>query len=113
MRIIPDLLKSGNLVPFKKRRGKYNIPGTAPENQVSMDRVDSDLSQEEQGYIRHYLGYADALIRSAEENAPLAPPEDGLAESAVMIEEPREEQPPPAVTNEPGSDKQDSSEKAA
>ena len=33
-----------------------------------MDRVDPDLSPEEQSYVRHYLGYADALMRSAEEN---------------------------------------------
>jgi hypothetical protein len=67
MRIIPDQLKSKNLVPFKRRQGKYNIPGMAREKQISMDHVDSDLSPEEQGYIRHYLGYADALIRSAEQ----------------------------------------------
>lgn len=54
-------------MPFKKRQGKYNIPGMARENPISMDRVDTDLSPEEQGYIRHYLGYADALLRSAED----------------------------------------------
>jgi hypothetical protein len=91
MRIIPDQLKSKNLVPFKKRHGRYNIPGIASENQVSMDRVDSDLSTEEQGYIRHYLGYADALIRSAEETAPLALPEEDLAASPLMINERRQE----------------------
>ena len=63
----------------------------ASENQVSMDRVDSDLSTEEQGYIRHYLGYADALIRSAEETAPLALPEEELAASSLMINERRQE----------------------
>jgi len=78
MRLIPDQLNSKNLVPFRKRRGRYKIPGIAPENKVSMDRVDPDLSQEEQIYVRHYLGYADAFMRAAEEN-PLAEP--GTADS--------------------------------
>jgi hypothetical protein len=69
MRIISDQLRSKNLVPFKKRHGRYNILGMTSENQVLMDRVDPDLSPEEQSYVRHYLGYADALMRSAEENA--------------------------------------------
>jgi hypothetical protein len=76
MRIIPDQLKSRNLVPFKKRHGRYKIPGMTPEHQVSLDRIDSDLSPEEQGYIRHYLGYADALLRSAEQNAASEPQEE-------------------------------------
>ena len=80
MRIIPDQLRSKNLVPFKKRPGRYNIPGMTTENQVLMDRVDPDLSAEEQSYVRHYLGYADALIRSAEENASLEPGGAGLEE---------------------------------
>jgi hypothetical protein len=100
MRIIPDQLKSRNLVPFKRRHGKYNIPGMTSENQVSMDRVDPDLSPEEQGYVRHYLGYADALIRSAEENASLD------QEEQIPLD-----RPPADVTNEPGSE--DHSEKAA
>lgn len=122
MRIIPDQLKSKNLVPFKKRHGRYNIPGMTSENQVSMDRVDSDLSTEEQGYIRHYLGYADALIRSAED-APLALPEEELNESSMMIkdrrQEPPKEQPPPeepaaaVVIEELESSKGDSAHKAA
>ena len=69
MRIIPDQLNSKNLVPFRKRRGRYKIPGMATENHVSMERVDPDLSQEEQSYVRHYLGYADAFIRATEESA--------------------------------------------
>ena len=75
MRIIPDQLRSKNLVPFKKRHGRYKIPGMTPENHVLMDRVDADLNTEEQTYVRHYLGYADALIRSAEENAEPEPSE--------------------------------------
>jgi len=106
MRIIPDQLKSRNLVPFKKRHGRYNIPGMTRENEVSMDHVDADLSPEEQGYVRHYLGYADALIRSAEENAPLESREGDS--SAMSID-----QPPAEGTNEPRSDKKNPREKAA
>jgi hypothetical protein len=87
MRIIPDQLRSRNLVPFKKRQGKYNIPGMATENPISMDDVDPGLSPEEQGYIRHYLGYADALLRSANENAPPEPQEDELQLTGIVIEE--------------------------
>ena len=70
MRQIPDQLKSGNLVPFKKRNGRYKIPGLASEHEVLMDRVDADLSPEEQGFIRHYLGYADSFLRSNEHIVP-------------------------------------------
>jgi hypothetical protein len=70
MRTIPDQLNSRNLVPFKKRHGKYNIPGMTSEHEVLMDRVDADLSPEEQGFIRHYLGYADAFLRSVEHIVP-------------------------------------------
>jgi hypothetical protein len=70
MRTIPDQLKSRNLVPFKKRHGRYKIPGMTSEHEVLMDRVDTDLSPEEQGFIRHYLGYADAFLRSVEHLVP-------------------------------------------
>jgi hypothetical protein len=80
MRIIPDQLRSKNLVPFKKRHDRYKIPGMTSKDEVLMDRVDPDLSPEEQSYVRHYLGYADALIRKAEENPS---PEPGEAASLV------------------------------
>ena len=70
MRTIPDQLKSRNLVPFKKGPGRYKIPGVASELDVLMDRVDTDLSPEEQGFIRHYLGYADTLLQSTEYIVP-------------------------------------------
>jgi hypothetical protein len=72
MRIIPDQLKSRNLVPFKKGPGRYKIPGLTSENEVPMDRVDTDLSPEEQGFIRHYLSYADTLLQNTE-YIPLQP----------------------------------------
>jgi len=80
MRQIPDQLKSRNLVPFKKLNGKYNLPGTASENEDVMARVDTDLSPEEQGFIRHYLGYADAFLRSVEYMAP-EPQEEAVAQN--------------------------------
>ena len=92
MRIIPDQLRSKNLVPFKKRHGRYKIPGMTTENQVLMDRVDPDLSAEEQSYVRHYLGYADALIRSAEENASSESGEAGM-EGVGESEESDEDEP--------------------
>ena len=116
MRIIPDQLRSKNLVPFKKRHGRYKIPGVTTENQVLMDRVDPDLSAEEQTYVRHYLGYADALIRSAEENASSEPGEAGLEEGAG--ESDGDEQARPAETasilmDEPSPDEDDLPMRAA
>jgi hypothetical protein len=80
MRTIPDQLKSRNLVPFKKRNGRYNIPGMTSEHEALMDRVDADLSPEEQGFIRHYLGYADAFLRSTE-HIPPEPREEPIAQN--------------------------------
>jgi hypothetical protein len=77
MRQIPDQLKSRNLVPFKKRNGRYNIPGVASEHEALMD---ADLSPEEQGFIRHYLGYADAFLRSVEHIVP-EPREEHVAQN--------------------------------
>jgi hypothetical protein len=99
MRIIPDQLKSKNLVPLKKRPGRYKIPGMTSENEVLMDRVDPDLSAEEQTYVRHYLGYADALIRKAEENASpdleeVGVPENTQSTSTLSPEERLKEQLP-------------------
>ncbi|HEX3095368.1 MAG TPA: hypothetical protein VHW72_22200 [Candidatus Angelobacter sp.] len=85
MRTIPDQLKSRNLVPFKKRNGRYNIPGMTSEHEVLMDRVDADLSPEEQGFIRHYLGYADAFLRSVEHIVP-EPLEGPVAQNVAQNE---------------------------
>jgi hypothetical protein len=80
MRPIPDQLKSRNLVPFKKRDGRYNIPGMASEHEALMERVDTDLTPEEEGFIRHYLGYADAFLRSVEHIVP-EPREEPVAQN--------------------------------
>ena len=93
MRVIPDQLKSKNLVPFRKRRGRYKIPGMTTENEVLMNRVDADLSPEEQTYVGHYLGYADALIRAADENATPEPGEADSPESVSSAEESLKHQP--------------------
>src|SRR5512140_2592743 len=93
MRIIPDQLRSKNLVPFRKRHGRYNIPGMTSENQILMDRVDPDLSPEEQSYVRHYLGYADALMRSVEEN-PLTERSELVGGVLSSEDQLREQQPP-------------------
>lgn len=101
MRIIPDQLRSKNLVPFKKRTGRYNIPGMTSENEILMDRVDADLSPEEQTYVRHYLGYADALIKGAEDNVSPEPSEASAPERALSSEDRLKErlkQQPPADT---------------
>lgn len=122
MRIIPDQLRSKNLVPFKKRNGRYKIPGMTSENEVLMDRVDPDLSPEEQSYVRHYLGYADALMRSVEEN-PLPersevsasgsalPSEDQLR--AQLEQQPPADQPPANPLNESGAATKDHPVRAA
>ena len=57
-------------MPFKKRDGRYNIPGMASEHEALMERVDADLTPEEEGFICHYLGYADAFLRSVEHIVP-------------------------------------------
>jgi len=111
MRIIPDQLKSKNLVPFRKRHGRYKIPGMTSENEVLMDRVDTDLSPEEQSYVRHYLGYADALIRMTEESAlteptPESAPPEATAQGApalriVSVEDEQKQEPSAAMGNRP------------
>ena len=106
MRTIPDQLKSRNLVPFKQRNGKFNLPGTASEHEILMDRVDTDLSPEEQGFIRHYLGYADALLRSVEYLAP-EPREEAVAQNEVA-QNGREE-----VTEQPAQAKENPTIKVA
>jgi hypothetical protein len=81
-----DQLKSRNLVPFKKPRGRYNIPGLTSEQDALIDRIAPDLSSEEQGFIRHYLGYADIFLRNVEESESASqkrvfPPSESPAES--------------------------------
>ena len=62
-----DHLDSKNFVPFKKRRHTYNLPVLTKraEEQV-IDEVDPDLRPEEQGFVRHYLAYADVMLKNSE-----------------------------------------------
>jgi hypothetical protein len=91
-----DPLHSQNLVPFKKRRGPYHIPGLTGENEEHALDVDHDLSRDEERYIRHYLGYADALLKSAPKEGSESPEEHPQEESplpnTIAAETPESEQ---------------------
>lgn len=114
MRTIPDQLKSRNLVPFKKRHGRYKIPGLTSEHEVLIDPVDTDLSPEEQGFIRRYLGYADAFLRSVEHimPEPLEPPVAPL-KGPVTHEEVAAQNQTEEVTERPASQPANPANKAA
>ena len=60
-------LDSKDFVPFKKRRNTYKLPVLTKraEEQV-IDEVDPDLRPEEQGFVRHYLAYADVMLKNSE-----------------------------------------------
>jgi hypothetical protein len=72
IREMMDHLNSSKLVPFKRRRNGYHLPGLQKEAEEQViDEVDPELRPEEQGFVRHYLGYADVLLKSSEaEEAP-------------------------------------------
>jgi len=61
-----DHLDSKSLVPFKKRGSGYQLPGmeSTQEKQL-IEQVDPDLRPDEQGYVRHYLSYADTMLNSS------------------------------------------------
>jgi len=64
-------LRSKNLVPFKRKTNEYRLPLMGKEREEEMiDQVDPDLRPEEQGYVRHFLAYADTFLRTAKEEAP-------------------------------------------
>jgi hypothetical protein len=68
MDAIVDHLDSKNLVPFKKRRNGYHLPGLQKEAEEQViEEVDPELRPEEQGYVRHYLAYADVMLKSPEQ----------------------------------------------
>ncbi|HKV95021.1 MAG TPA: hypothetical protein VJW20_20920 [Candidatus Angelobacter sp.] len=64
---MPDHLDSTKLMPFKRRRKNgYHLPGLAKEEEEQViDEVDPELRPEEQGYVRHFLSYADVLLKNA------------------------------------------------
>ena len=62
-------LHSNSLVPFKKRREAYHLPG-GQDGACALERLDPGLSAEEQSYVRRYLSYADALLEKVKESIP-------------------------------------------
>ena len=65
-----DHLDSKNLVPFKRRRNGYHTPGLSKEAEEQViDEVDPELRPEEQGFVRHFLSYADVLLKNAAKEA--------------------------------------------
>ena len=64
-----DYLDSTNLIPFKRRhRNGFHLPDLKGEQEEHIiDEVDPDLRPEEQGFVRHYLAYADILLRRTNE----------------------------------------------
>lgn len=85
-----DHLHSKNLLPFRNKRNGFRLPGAATEEEEQMvEEVDPKLRPDEQGFVRHYLGFADVLL-----NSP-APPERsnlGLTPRDNAIEqEPRDD----------------------
>ena len=65
-----DHLDSKNLVPFKRRRNGYRMPGLSKEAEEQViDEVDPELRPEEQGFVRHFLSYADVLLKNAAKEA--------------------------------------------
>jgi hypothetical protein len=82
-----DHLKTKNFEPFKKpRRNGYNLPNLAKEQaEEIINDVDPELRPEEQGYVRHYLGYADILLKQTEEGLPEQPEAAPDANKVVEI----------------------------
>jgi hypothetical protein len=83
-----DHLDSNNLVPFKRRRNGYHLPGLQKEAEDQIiDEVDPELRPEEQSFVRHLLGYADILLNNA--SAREQPEDESLNESSNVTEIPR------------------------
>ncbi len=60
-------LDSGNLILFRRHEHAYQMPELAEDTAAeAMDQVDPGLKPEDHGFIRHYLGYADVLLRTRE-----------------------------------------------
>ena len=69
-------------MPFKKRRKNgYHLPGLAKEEEEQViDEVDPELRPEEQGYVRHFLSYADVLLKNAVEDDDEIAGDDEIAD---------------------------------
>src|SRR4029077_83864 len=70
-----DHLESKNFEPFKKRHHNgYHLPNLAKEQaEEIINDVDPELRPEEQGYVRHYLSYADIMLKRAEDELAAQP----------------------------------------
>jgi hypothetical protein len=56
---------SEKLILFRNRKTGHHLPHLGEEiNKEPVDAVDPGLGSEDQRFIRHYLGYADILLRS-------------------------------------------------
>lgn len=79
---MPDHLDSTKLMPFKRRRQNgYHLPGLAKEEEEQViDEVDPELRPEEQGYVRHFLAYADVLLKNAVEDDDEIAGDDEIAD---------------------------------
>lgn len=99
-----DPLHSQNLVPFKKRRGAYHIPGMTGENEERALEVDLSLDPEEARFIRHYLGYADTLLKN-DPDGELVPQAEGSVQNVLSGET--------SVDGQPDESDQSDSSKAA
>ena len=89
---IVDHLEGKNLVPFKRRRNGYHLPILSKEAEKQLiDEVDPELRPEEQGYVRHYLAYADVMLKNAEEEEEPVPAQEASssAETDKVTEMPK------------------------
>jgi hypothetical protein len=83
-----DHLHSKNLLPFRRKRNGFRLPGAATEEEEQMvEEVDPKLRPEEQGFVRHYLGFADVLLNSE------APPARTNVTTLVPKEKAAEQEP--------------------
>ena len=81
-----DHLDSKNLVPFKRRRNAYHLPGLQKEAEEQLiDEVDPELRPEEQGFVRHFLGYADVFLNHANAIAEEELFDEALSEPATNL----------------------------
>jgi len=64
---MPGHLKTKNLIPFRQGRNGFRIARINNEEEENLvSKLDPELTPEEQAYIRHYLNYADALLKDSE-----------------------------------------------
>ena len=67
-------LKTKNLLPFRDGRNGFRMARITQvvEEESPECQLDPDLTQEEEAYVRHYLKYADTLLRSPDPSPELS-----------------------------------------